>query len=105
MNIFNAMGIGETALLRHGLRTEGTVTAVKTWWFVKVNTKPVRAIGTDGARYPHRISFVYRAGGGEYQGSRILSPSIDAPAKGDKITVYYDPSNPHRYALEIQGKE
>ena len=53
MNLLNCLGIGTGNLLRSGKETVGTVTAVKTCYWLKVNTKAVRLGPMDGAKFPH----------------------------------------------------
>lgn len=101
MKLLNVFGIGEQELFSQGIKTEGIVTDVRTWRFLKVNTKPMRVTASDGAAFPHRILFRYEAEGGPYTGSRVLSPSTDCPAVGDRVTVYYDEEKPQRCAVKI----
>lgn len=101
MSIMSALGLGEARLLEQGISTPGKVISVKTWWFIKINTKSVRKSPLDGATFPHRIVFSYQVDGKSYTGSRILSPATDCPAAGSDITVFYDPQRPEKYALKI----
>ena len=45
-------GIGVSDAITGG-QTEGVITDVKTCWWLKVNTKPVRRNMFDGALFPH----------------------------------------------------
>ena len=101
MSFLDQFGLGGQEIVDKGRCTEGTVTDVKTLWFLKVNTKAMRWGPLDGATFPHRIAFRYTVGGKEYTGSRVLGPSVTAPARGDQITVYYDPDAPEPCTLQI----
>ena len=50
-----------------GEQTEGVVSQVKTCWWLKVNTKPIRRNMFDGALFPHIIYFTYTVGGEVYR--------------------------------------
>ena len=88
-------------IVAKGHAVAGTVTNVKTCWWMKVNTKPVRANGMDGARFPHIVEFSYTVDGTAYSGSRYLDWTVRQPAAGEYIRVYIDPERPERYALDI----
>ena len=101
MSFLDQFGLGGQEIVDKGRCTEGTITDVKTLWLLKVNTKVIRKSPTDGAAFPHRITFRYTVDGKEYMGSRVLAPSVTAPARGDQITVYYDPDAPEHCTLQI----
>ena len=63
--LLRMFGIGVTNAIAGG-QTEGTVTEVKTCYWFKVNTKPVRTHAGDGAVYPHIIHFTYNVAGQTY---------------------------------------
>ena len=69
-------------IVAKGHAVAGTVTNVKTCWWMKVNTKPVRANGMDGARFPHIVEFSYTVDGTAYSGSRYLDWTVRQPAVG-----------------------
>lgn len=91
-------GIGVTSAMT-GEQTEGVVTEVKTCWWLKVNTKPVRKNMFDGAVFPHIIHFTYTVNGQAYQGKRYVNWNKRCPPKGEKLTVYYEIENPAKYAV------
>jgi len=101
MNLLKCLGIGTGNLLRSGKETVGTVTAVKTCYWLKVNTKAVRLGPMDGAKFPHIVYFTYEADGVQYKGSRFYNWNQEAPLKGAGVTVCYDPSNPQKYAVRV----
>lgn len=82
-----------------GEQTEGLVTAVKTCWWLKVNTKPVRRIPLDGAAFPHIIHFTYTVSGETYGGKRYVNWNKQCPQAGEKLTVYYEKKDPAKYAV------
>lgn len=93
-------GIGVSDAIA-GERTKGTVTEVKTCWWLKVNTKPVRRNMFDGAVFPHIIQFTYTVNGEAYQGKRYVNWNKQCPQKGEKLTVYYEKEAPARYAVIV----
>lgn len=95
-------GIGVTNAVA-GEKTEGVVTQVKTCWWLKVNTKPVRRNMMDGALFPHMIHFTYDVGSHTYRGKRYVNWNKQCPETGDKLTVYYEKENPAKYAVIVRG--
>jgi len=87
MNLRNLFGIGEKRILEEGIRVTGQITAVHECWYIKINTKPARMNGMDGAMFPHIITFRYLVDGVEYWGRRWVSWNLRCPAKGSRLTV------------------
>ena len=100
--ILRMLGIGVSNAIA-GEQTEGTVTDVKTCWWLKVNTKPVRRNMFDGAFFPHIIHFSYCVNGQTYTGKRYVNWNKHCPVKGEKITVYYEAHSPDKYAVIISA--
>lgn len=93
-------GIGVTDAFAGG-QTQGTVTQVKTCWWLKVNTKAFRRNMFDGALFPHVIHFTYCVHGHTYTGKRYVNWNKRCPVKDEKITVYYEEASPEKYAVMI----
>lgn len=93
-------GIGVTNAIA-GEHTEGVVTEVKTCWWLKVNTKPVRRNMFDGALFPHIIHFAYSVDGQTYKGKRYVNWNKRCPVKDERITVYYERESPEKYAVIV----
>ena len=93
-------GIGATNAIA-GERAEGEVTQVKTCWWLKVNTKPVRTHMADGAEFPHIIHFEYTVDGQRYCGKRYVHYNRRCPVKGEKMVVYYEKEAPAKYAVVL----
>ena len=93
-------GIGVNAALA-GKQTEGVVTEVKTCWWLKVNTKPVRKSMRDGALFPHVICFTYTVNGQTYRGKRYVNWNKRCPQKDERITVCYEKEKPANYAVIV----
>ena len=93
-------GIGVAGALA-GKQTEGMVTEVKTCYWLKVNTKPVRRSAIDGALFPHIIHFTYSVSGQTYKGKRYVNWNKRCPVKDERITVCYEQENPGKYAVII----
>ena len=93
-------GIGVTSAIAGG-QTEGTVTEVKTCYWLKVNTKPVRTHAGDGALFPHIIHFTYSVDGQAYNGKRYVNWNKRCPVKDEKLIVYFEKNNPSKYAIIV----
>ena len=52
MGILHTLGLEDRKIISQGRETAGTVTRVKTCWWIKVNTKHVRMGPLDGAKFP-----------------------------------------------------
>ena len=101
MNWPYLFGIGEKRIVAQNHCVASSITAIKKCWWIKVNTKPVRAKMWDGAKYPHIFSFVYVVNGKEYKGRRWVSYRDKPPMILQEISVYYDPADPRKYAVKM----
>lgn len=101
MSFFRTFGFGERRIIAQGNKTRGDVTAVKTCWWLKVNTKPARINGFDGAVFPHIVHFTYKVDGKEFKGSRYFAHYEACPHTSNEIMVYYDPRVPAKCALKL----
>ena len=101
MSVLRTYCIGNKRIIAGGCSTKGKVTAVKTCWWIKINTKPVRSHALDGAVFPHIITFSYQVSGRDYIGRRYISCEHRCPQKGEVITVYYDKDAPVKYAVRV----
>ncbi len=86
-------------LISNGAKTIGKVTYIKKWWWLKINTKPIRKSMFDGARFPHTVYFSYTVDGVEYKGRKYLSYKLDPPEKASEIEIFYDANNPRVYVV------
>ena len=98
--VLRMFGIGAGNAFAGG-KTEGTVTEVRTCYWFRVNTKPVRRYSGDGAVYPHIIHFTYCVNEQTHTGKRYVNWNKQCPMKGEKITVYYEPDRPDKYAVIV----
>ena len=89
------------AIISENHQTTGTVTSVKTCWWIKINTKAVRLHGLDGAKFPHIIYFTYHVNGTAYQGCSCISYYSRCPGVGEAITVFYGINDPAKYAVRL----
>lgn len=94
------LGIGVQKAIAGG-QTKGTVTEVKTCFWFRVNTKPVRRFSGDGAVYPHMIHFTYRVDGRIFTGKRWVHWNKRCPVKGELLTVHYEEDAPEKFAVII----
>jgi len=76
--------------------TRGTVTAVKTQWWLKVNTKAVRFGPLDGATFPHVVKVIYSVNGTEYTRRKWVSAGSPVPSVGNTVTVVYPEDKPQK---------
>ncbi len=76
--------------------TTGKVQKVTKSLWLKVNTKPVRTIGTDGALYPHYVTVTYSVDGAEYTKRKYIGLRNNKIGIPEKVKVYYDERNPAR---------
>lgn len=88
-------------IISENTKTAGTVTAVKTCWWITINTKSVRCHALDGAAFPHIIYFTYSVHGIAYQGSHYIGYYLRCPHKNESITVFYRRTNPAQYAISL----
>ena len=95
------LGLGSRDIMAQESCVQGCVTGVKRCWWLKINTKPVRRNGLDGAVFPHTVFFRYSVDGTQYQGSRYVSWRVKCPGIGDTITVYVDRDRPEKYAVKL----
>ncbi len=76
--------------------TTGTITEVKTIWWIKVKLKAMRVSPTDGVAFPHSAVIKYTVGSRDYSKKIYLSWRIMPPPAGTQVTVSYDPKKPSR---------
>jgi len=87
-------------LQENGQKTEGRITDVKCQWWFKVNTKAFRTNCMDGAKFPHRASYVYTVDGKEYTGKTTFKWYERIPVAGETLTVFYDEQNPELHIVK-----
>lgn len=100
MGVTGMFGFSTDKIFAKGRKTAGRVTSVKTGWWLTVNKTALRVNNAESA-HPHVVSFCYSVQGKKYFGRRYLSAANVSPEINDNITVYYDPDNPHKYAVQL----
>lgn len=80
-------------------QTTGTVVAVVKQWWLKISTKPVRAVGTDGAIYPYVIKVAYCVDGKAYTKRKWIIAGCHVPKVGSSVPVMYCSANPSKAKL------
>ena len=83
------------------IKTTGTVLAVKTQWWLKINTKPVRMHTFDGARFPHIITVKYTVDGTEYITRKWVGVRWRCPDVHAQVTVICNAERPAKCRLEL----
>ncbi len=84
-------------------KTTGTVTDVKTIWWIKVKLKAVRTSSTDGAAFPHSIRVKYTADGKEYTAKVYIPWRLIPPEVGDEVEVLYSDGRPRLSFINCFG--
>lgn len=79
--------------------TKGIVLSVAVQWWLKINTKPVRLHGMDGAIFPHVIKVSYQAKGRNYTKRKWIPAGKPVPATGSTVTVLYSEEKPGRATI------
>ena len=101
MGFPETFGFGAKKIIARGNSVSGVVTGMKTCWWLKVNTRPVRAHALDGAVFPHIVHFSYTVNGQGYTGSRYVSRKKLCPHINEPVVVYFDSSNPSKCTIDI----
>ena len=78
------------------IRTTGKIIKVRKCWWIKVNKKPVRLNGLDGAAFPHIVTVEYEVNGQKYTKKKFLNYNITCPNVGSNVDVYYNRENPKK---------
>ena len=81
------------------MMTTGTVVSVKKQWWLKINTKAVRAGALDGAMFPYVITVKYLVEGKEYVKRKWVMRKDYEPMVGDPVRVIYDDMKPEKIKL------
>ena len=77
-------------------KTIGTVVSVKKQWWLKINTKTVRAHAFDGAIFPHIVKVTYCVDGIKYYKKKWIRAGLLVPAVNTEVTIAYDKERPSR---------
>lgn len=79
----------------------GTVAAARKQWWLKINTKPARTLGTDGASYPYVIRVTYSVDGKEYSKRKWIHAGCKIPEVGSAVQVKYCSAKPAKAKLVL----
>ena len=79
--------------------TTGTIVSARKQWWLKINTKAVRAGALDGAMFPYVIKVKYLAEGKEYVKRKWVMRKDYEPMVGDTVRVIYDDMKPEKIKL------
>ena len=79
--------------------TTGTIVSVKKQWWLKINTRAVRAGSLDGAMFPYVIKVQYAVAGREYVQRKWIMRKDYVPVVGDTVRVIYDDLKPERIKI------
>ena len=78
----------------------GTIISVSQQKWLKINSKPVRMLGSDGAVYPCMIKVKYIADGKEYIKRKWVTAGKFSV--GDSVKIIYDGNNPTKAKIDIR---
>lgn len=81
--------------------TKGTVVAFTRQWWLKINTKPIRAHALDGAVFPHVVKVKYTAGERDYTCRKWINAGIRVPAVGESLKVFYPEERPSKGKIAL----
>ncbi len=81
--------------------TRGMVIKAHKCWWIKINTKPVRAHAWDGAQFPHIITIQYEVNGQSYTKKKFLHYDIPCPTINSNIDVYYQKEKPSKCIVKF----
>ena len=77
-------------------KTKGIVINVKKLWWIKINTKPIRAHALDGALFPHTITVKYSVNASEFIKKKFVRAKFVPPRVGETVDVYYRTERPSK---------
>lgn len=75
-------------------QTTGTIISVLKVWWLKVNSKPFRTLGTSGALYPHIIKVEYTVDGQKYIRRKWVNADQPTPKVGGNVRILYSSTKP-----------
>lgn len=100
--VLELFGLSDRKILSMDTRTEGVVTKIKFCHWMKVNaSRPIRIGNTFDATYPFVVFFTYTVDGTQYEGKRFFDWTKQPPSEGKRLSVYYDPKDPAKYAAKL----
>lgn len=76
--------------------TVGTVVSVARQWWLKINKKPARVMGTDGAVFPHVVKVKYTVDGKDYFKRKWIRAGAPVPCVGSTAAVLYRGDKPSK---------
>ena len=82
-------------------KTSGTVTAIKTLWWIKINKKPIKVGAAAGSVFPHLIKVTYQAGDAVYRKWKYVGWTLPCPKLGKTVALRYRTAKPSRCRLEF----
>ena len=83
--------------------TPGKIVKVKKCWWIKVNSKPVRVNGLDGAIFPHLMTYTYSVNGKKYKKTKYIGLRENLIGIFGTVDVFYDKDKPSRCAIQLLG--
>ena len=92
-------------IIKQNNLTKGKIEKVTKCWWIKVNTKPVRMSGLDGALFPYLMKVSYTVNGKKYKKTKYIGLRKDLIGIFGTVNVYYDEKKPSKCAIRLLGDE
>jgi len=92
-------------IIKQNNLTKGKIEKVTKCWWIKVNTKPVRMSGLDGALFPYLMKVSYTVNGKKYKKMKYIGLRKDLIGIFGTVSVYYDKDKPAKCAIRLLGDE
>lgn len=79
--------------------TTGEIISASKQWWLKINSKSFRTVGTDGALYPYIIKVKYTVEGKYYTKRKWINAGVTIPDVGAFVKVQYDENKPKKVII------
>lgn len=76
------------------ISVSGTILKATKLWFIKINTKAVRANLLDGATFPYSLQVRYNANGNQFEKVKVVYWRKEIPQVGDTVCVLCNAKKP-----------
>jgi len=83
--------------------TSGKIEKVSKCWWLKVNSKPARLYGLDGALFPYLMTVTYSVNGKKYKKTKCIGLRKNLIGIFGTVNVFYDKDKPSRCAIQLLG--
>ncbi|MCD7950071.1 MAG: sugar ABC transporter permease [Erysipelotrichaceae bacterium] len=81
------------------IKTTGIIIAINKLWWLRINTKALKAMDMHSSKYPHIIKIKYHVNGKEYIKRQYIGILNNIPDVGSTIQIIYDENNPSKIKI------